>query len=316
MKRLRFLKQRLGFTLIELLVVIAIIAILIALLVPAVQKVREAAARAQSTNNLRQIGLALHNCNDTFVGEYPALVGPWKGAALPGGGPLPSNFNLFACLLPYIEQDNLWKGYLQGGTVLSSQGIVWPNVDIKTYLSPADPTTGSTRGGISYCANAPLFQAPNTITASLTAANIQTVFNGYQFNGIPRSMLDGTTNIIMFAEVYRVCGGTGPAPGGANMRRWGTTAGTNNTSLPAFNRQNLLAPGSTGNITPFQVAPRPYTGGSGIACSWSNTQTPHSGGMLTCLGDASVRSIAGTISLTTWRRVVAPADGSVLGQDW
>src|SRR5262249_55255106 len=100
-----------GFTLIELLVVIAIIAILIALLVPAVQKVREAAARTQTTNNLKQIILATHSCNDAYkrlpptYGDFPVSVGgnPW-------GVQQPSIFGTqFYFLLPFIEQDNIYK---------------------------------------------------------------------------------------------------------------------------------------------------------------------------------------------------------------
>src|ERR1700745_1485824 len=96
--------QRRGFTLIELLVVIAIIAVLIALLLPAVQKVREAANRMACTNNLKQIALATHNFHDTYKkfptgGRIPVLIG-----GRPTGG-----INLWVELLPYFEQDNLYK---------------------------------------------------------------------------------------------------------------------------------------------------------------------------------------------------------------
>src|SRR5579884_2313040 len=95
-----------GFTLIELLVVIAIIAILIALLVPAVQKVREAAARTQCENNLKQLALATHNCNDQFK-VLPPVFGwyPSTNNGVSGGGYGTVLFHL----LPYIEQQNLYK---------------------------------------------------------------------------------------------------------------------------------------------------------------------------------------------------------------
>ncbi|HZT82743.1 MAG TPA: DUF1559 domain-containing protein [Gemmataceae bacterium] len=128
--------RRGGFTLIELLVVIAIIAILIGLLVPAVQKVRQAAARIQSSNNLKQMALATHNYNDANSGKLPTL---------PGG--------LFFQLLPFIEQDNV---YNQGYANVAANPPT-----IKTYLSPADSSANASSAGLtSYAANGLLFGQP------------------------------------------------------------------------------------------------------------------------------------------------------------
>src|SRR6266540_2182588 len=101
------LRHRSGFTLIELLVVIAIIAILIGLLLPAVQKVREAAARMQCANNLKQLSLAVTNCADSNQGKIPPSIGlyPSDGNPAEGNG----DGGIFLFLLPYIEQGNLYK---------------------------------------------------------------------------------------------------------------------------------------------------------------------------------------------------------------
>jgi prepilin-type N-terminal cleavage/methylation domain-containing protein len=94
--------RRAAFTLIELLVVIAIIAILIGLLLPAVQKVREAAARAQCSNNLKQISLAVVNCADTNQSKLPPDIGLYPGA---GPSAYLANGGLFVIILPYVEQN-------------------------------------------------------------------------------------------------------------------------------------------------------------------------------------------------------------------
>src|SRR5215831_9372452 len=131
------ISHRRGFTLIELLVVIAIIAILIGLLLPAVQKVREAAARATCANNLKQIGLAVHSFNDANGTQIPPVVGPF-----PAGS---ANFGtVFYYLLPYIEQSALYNSSAVSGVYSASNpiagGIRAYGTVVKTYLCPSDPS--------------------------------------------------------------------------------------------------------------------------------------------------------------------------------
>ncbi len=147
--------RRSGFTLIELLVVIAIIAILIGLLLPAVQKVREAASRSQCQNNLKQLGLAAQNYASAntnvlppgYLGTYPGLGNPTGGSA-----GFPGQFvGSLALILPYIEQDNLYKEMLQGVPIdyLTLTALYSPwwsytstftasQARVKTFICPSD----------------------------------------------------------------------------------------------------------------------------------------------------------------------------------
>src|SRR5262249_43388655 len=134
-------------TLIELLVVIAIIAILIGLLVPAVQKVREAANRMSCTNNLKQISLATINCADAHEAKLPPSIGVYPGVM--NQQPFNSNGGTFLHILPYIEQDNVFKASLgnpdpdgrNGNNPTYSQWTApVQNARVKTYICPQDPT--------------------------------------------------------------------------------------------------------------------------------------------------------------------------------
>jgi prepilin-type N-terminal cleavage/methylation domain-containing protein len=300
----RLLSQCRGFTLIELLVVIAIIAVLIGLLVPAVQKVREAAARTQCSNNLRQLAIAAHNCNDAH-GRLPPLSGSFQGPN--------SNGNVFYWLLPYLEQDPLYRvhsdyySWREGAEVDPGPIVSQP---IKILSCPSDPNygTGQAWGGGwaygSYAANYQVFGAPDQGPG------------GWDGNArIPATITDGTSQTILFAEKYNLCGGSGAL--------WGHGSWENNW-IPVFaygNKQGTvgyqtpggwLGPGKVGPGSKFQVAPNPYQS----RCDTSLAQTAHSSGMNVGLGDGSVRPLAASISGTTWWYACTPNGEDILGTDW
>jgi prepilin-type N-terminal cleavage/methylation domain-containing protein len=298
MPRLFFLRTSRAFTLIELLVVIAIIAVLIGLLVPAVQKVREAAARAQCANNLRQMGVGTHNMNDTYKylpcngwTQYPRTV--HNGFDMTG---IWGSYHYH--LLPFIEQTTL---YQQPD----------PSLMVNTYACPSDPTTGA--DGIPDGTNLPggSWQAVSNYATNWLVFSEVTGPNA----SIPRTFVDGTSNTIMFAEVYGSCIGTD----GFNYLSIWTFYSFDDTSQ--FMRNNAAWNGKPSCFTlgcKFQIQPvsTPNPGPGQEACDASRAQTPHTGGILVCLGDASVRAVNSGVSDATWYYACTPRGNETLGNDW
>jgi len=320
-----------AFTLIELLVVIAIIAVLIGLLLPAVQKVREAANRMKCANNLRQIGLAAHHYHDVHQ-HLPPAIGYYPPAAGAFGG-------YFFHLLPYAEQDNLYRSALGSVTFPAPDGptaVYYPgnkNVygqPLSIFRCPSDPSVGSDGvvpvGGYSFGASGYAFNALVVAENDITTMPFKT--NPQGKTRIDADIPDGSSNTILHAEKYARCSNTTMAPpfqdGGA---AWAYCASVVFPWLPppmdppgkAF-YSGFCIPGLAGRGAPdvvgprskFQVQPTPFLG----KCDPTRASTAHPGGIQVGLADGSVRTLAATMSGATWWAAVTPSGGEVLGSDW
>jgi len=275
-------RRRPGFTLVQLLVVLAILAALIGLLFMATQRVREAAARIRCSNNLRQILLGMHNCFDTNAGKMPPLAGYYPGAKDDEDTGLGT---IFFHLLPYMEQDNVYKNSFDKSSKLYS---VWNDGTcsrvIRTYLCPEDPTAAAPlfEGWLattSYAANFDVFGDPNAENR---------LQSDHKF---PAFISDGTSNTIFLTERYAICNGE---PNG-----WGYAA--DSVRAPGY--------GLNGPVF-FQVTP------SAKNCDPGTPQSPHPGGINVGMGDGSVRFVSANLSWQTWRSATTPNGGEVLGADW
>jgi prepilin-type N-terminal cleavage/methylation domain-containing protein/prepilin-type processing-associated H-X9-DG protein len=336
-------RTRSAFTLIELLVVIAIIAILIGLLLPAVQKVREAAARMKCSNNLKQIALANMNYESAY---HTFIPGIGKNGCCWGTWTIP--------ILPYIEQNNLFVIYTNfGGLDPLPRYAAAPNstvvaTRISTFQCPSDTpgVIGSivTNNYVLNAGNTSFYQVsiPIGCTGGSVTSTTCTTFGGAPFGwytdpnalaqggdstepytnppsnpasgtmGVPQtiaSIIDGTSNTMMGSEVNQ-------GQGGSDYRGftwWGGAAGFTAYGLPNSSSPDVM---TGAGCTP---------GGVNAPCTTTSTaslprmqiaRSRHTNGVNVSMCDGSVRFVSNNISLATWRAASTSQGGEVLGSDW
>jgi hypothetical protein len=277
---------RAGFSRADLLVVTVLGLCLLGLLTPALAGGRQKAERKTTENNLKQIALAMHNYHATYKRLPPAYdkVFGFK-----------SNATVHVYLLPYLEQIDLYKQYLdpQGGDKRDKTVV-------EVFVAPLDKTNPKPPAGIdNFAANLRVFgnlgvkyDAPVPLADTMDAKA-----------SIPRSIPDGTSNTIAFATKYGVC-----AKGGSRY------ASPPKSDTAAFFGQNpakvKAAPGSA--AATFQDRPDSKL----CLCSPLMAQSYEAEGLLVALFDGSTRTIAPGISPQTWNVALCPNDGMVLGADW
>jgi prepilin-type N-terminal cleavage/methylation domain-containing protein/prepilin-type processing-associated H-X9-DG protein len=325
-------KNRFAFTLIELLVVIAIIAILIGLLLPAVQKIREAANRMKCSNNMKQIGLALHNYEGTY-GYFP-VAGQYSTTVAS------KSWSLQATILPYIEQDNL-----QRLINFSQPYDTQPNVTqtrVSTFLCPSETKDRPRVDGA--LTHYPLNYAANMGTWMVFDPTLNRGGDGaFMVNSSTRiaDITDGTSNTVGLAEVkaytpYLRDGGTPTGPNVAVPTSTATVAGyggsfkadsghtewvdarVHQTGFTTVFTPNTSVIYNNGGVN-YDIDFNSSREGVSVTMQTYAAVTPrsyHTSGVNVLLMDGSVRFLRNSITLTTWRALGTRNGSETLGNDF
>ncbi len=325
---------RRGFTLIELLVVIAIIAILIALLLPAVQQAREAARRTQCKNNLKQLGLALHNYHDVYD-KFPMSTnsdGSLDAGDTPNAlGQRMLNHRGWLGALPYIEQSGMYSAlnlslatgaYNRAGSTLTTDPYTSGNSQyvsktLTAFHCPSDANethyTGTTANYVISAlaqSNGHFGSLSNYDFSVHRYSNSMTVWAkrgiatrrlfGLQSNSGIRDAKDGTSNVAMIIEGTRgVKNGVGAT--------WGYSKWVSNGIDLASDRINYWP------CCPWWATPDTDVK-PGRTRNWGAAGSTHTGGCQVCLADGSVRFLSENMDYTTQQRLAYIDDGNVLGE--
>ncbi|MCA9051671.1 MAG: DUF1559 domain-containing protein [Planctomycetaceae bacterium] len=353
MRRPTFAVNR-GFTLIELLVVIAIIAILIALLLPAVQQAREAARRTQCRNNLKQLGLALHNYHDIFKQFPPAAICAARGNGYPhcGGGSATNDPNensrhanwsatWVVALMPYFDQANLYNQFDPnvGRDNPGNSGNNAINAPVTTTIltalkCPSDPgksapiVNSNGNGGAFWRGNygASMGAGSGTHNAHFNDSSRKGVFHvAMQYGAKIRDILDGTSNTVALGElIVRPDGNNNDNSTGAwGMAGAATVSARRNGAVPAdvlMPNQNAIlkrerTPHCDNGITP--TSPNAHLFDCDDTTNqdlWQAHRSRHEGGVQVGVADGSVKFVSENIDAALWAGVHSISGGEVIGE--